>query len=112
MSIIKNDYYFVEYVGWECICFSVFKLWFRLQPAFQSWYKEWIFISNWVDLNLGLKTRYLDFYKYYLELEGKDKIIKPFKKELCSSFVNWSELEISLGKYIRMVASRKQDLWR
>lgn len=66
-------------------------------------------IGNGFDLNLGLKTRYLDFYKYYLEQEGKDEIIKNFKKELSSSLENWSDLEISLGKYSKIFANREED---
>ena len=31
-------------------------------------------IGNGFDLNLGLKTKYMDFYKYYLEQESKNDI--------------------------------------
>ncbi len=57
-------------------------------------------IGNGFDLNLGLKTKYSDFYDYYLQLDSpndnvaklKESIRKHKKTEL------WKDLEIALGQ--------------
>ncbi|MDO5414882.1 MAG: AbiH family protein [Bacillota bacterium] len=50
-------------------------------------------IGNGFDLNLGLETRYSDFYKYYLENDPEDLISKSIKKV----YELWSDLELGLG---------------
>lgn len=39
-------------------------------------------IGNGFDLNLGLKTRYRDFYDYYVKQPSNDDLIKKFKNDL------------------------------
>ncbi|MDE7070744.1 MAG: bacteriophage abortive infection AbiH family protein [Clostridia bacterium] len=56
-------------------------------------------LGNGFDINLGLKTRFRDFYDYYLGIESKKDIIIQFKKDLRENLENWSDLEIELGKY-------------
>lgn len=58
-------------------------------------------IGNGFDLNIGLKTGYRDFYKFYAEqkLSDTDLIIK-LKKSIKSNVETWSDLELSLGRYI------------
>ncbi len=36
-------------------------------------------LGNGFDINLGLKTRYSDFYKYYIGIESKDENIRKLK---------------------------------
>lgn len=60
-------------------------------------------IGNGFDLNLGLKTKYSDFYDYYLQLDSpnynvaklKTSIRKHKKTEL------WKDLEFALGQITR-----------
>lgn len=56
-------------------------------------------IGNGFDINLGLKTGYKDFYKYYFEQKSKTDVIGKFKQDLNESFEKWSDLEFELGKY-------------
>lgn len=39
-------------------------------------------IGNGFDINLGLKTKFRQFYNYYLEQETTDKTVINFKKAL------------------------------
>lgn len=68
-------------------------------------------IGNGFDINLGLKTRYDDFYKWYAEQnrEATLEVVKTFKSEI-SDYINnmcqkkgaaidWSDLELALGQY-------------
>lgn len=58
-------------------------------------------LGNGFDLNLGLKTSYRDFYKYYCELGSVESAVARFKGMLSENFDNWSDLEVELGKYSR-----------
>ena len=53
------------------------------------------FIGNGFDLNLGLKTRYKDFYKYFKENAEESNMIKNWINE---DDIFWSDLEQALGK--------------
>lgn len=57
-------------------------------------------IGNGFDINLGLKTRYADFYKYYQAQPSNDDLISKLKKEIEIGITNWSDLELALGKYM------------
>lgn len=52
-------------------------------------------IGNGFDLNLGLKTSYKDFYKYYINKAPNDLIAKSIKKD----YKLWSDLELGLGNF-------------
>jgi len=56
-------------------------------------------IGNGFDINLGLKTRYSDFYKYYQSQKSKDDLVINLKKEIESGILNWSDLELAFGKH-------------
>lgn len=58
------------------------------------------FIGNGFDLNLGLKTRYKDFYKYFKENTKEDNIIKGWINEEDRL---WSDLEKALGKSLNSI---------
>lgn len=66
-------------------------------------------IGNGFDVNLGLKTRYTEFYDYYLNILTNNENVKNLKqhlKENKSDF--WSDLEIGLGKYTAELNSYEQ----
>lgn len=57
-------------------------------------------IGNGFDLNLGLKTSFHDFYKYYLSQAPSDEeSINNLRESIGLDFETWSDLEIQLGKY-------------
>lgn len=52
-------------------------------------------IGNGFDLNINMKTRYSNFYDYYLKINHDNPLIQKLKKDL----KNWSDLEFALGQY-------------
>lgn len=68
-------------------------------------------IGNGFDVNLGLKTRYCDFYKYYVNTDSSNKslAVQRFKKEIDifikndtkkdDNLIDWRDLEVALGKW-------------
>lgn len=58
-------------------------------------------IGNGFDLNLGMKTRYQDFNKFYSSRKSSNKLVQSLKDNIDSNFENWSDLEKELGKYTK-----------
>ena len=63
------------------------------------------FIGNGFDINVGLDTRYRDFYKYYTKENPEDKLAQAIK----SDYEYWSDLEEGLGKYTANVTPEEED---
>ncbi len=57
------------------------------------------FIGNGFDLNLGLKTSFIDFIKIYKNESSDNEIIKNFKQKICENQELWSNAEVAFGKY-------------
>lgn len=66
------------------------------------------FIGNGFDINLGMKTRYTDFYKYYKTIESKSDVINKLKESISTDIENWSDLELALGKYTKNIESTSE----
>lgn len=70
-------------------------------------------IGNGFDRNIGLKTGYEDFYYYYTqEVKTDDPIILKLKNNISDylenkpmSKVDWSDLEIAIGKYTEKISN-------
>lgn len=63
-------------------------------------------IGNGFDINLGLNTRYADFYKYFLENASVSNMIKQWiEKEIDL----WSDLELQLGKKVSEITDKTLD---
>lgn len=60
-------------------------------------------LGNGFDLNLGIKTSYSNFYEYYKLLDSKSILIKKLKDYISSEPHNWSDLELSLGKFTKEI---------
>ena len=64
-------------------------------------------MGNGFDLNLGLKTRYEDFYRWYVNKPkvGEPDVVGKFKRVINDYIkgvvteANWSNLETVLGQY-------------
>ena len=56
-------------------------------------------IGNGFDINIGMKTRYSDFYNYYVKTESKNDLIKTLKENLNNNHENWADLELAFGEY-------------
>jgi len=59
-------------------------------------------IGNGFDLNLGMKTRYSDFCKYYTSLPNDNDadVIRRLKEDMTANIENWSDFELALGKFL------------
>ncbi len=68
-------------------------------------------IGNGFDINLGLKTRFTDFYKYYLKQNSTSPIIKEFKNRLNGAMEKWADLEITLGEYTKFFTKETVNLF-
>lgn len=62
-----------------------------------------IFVGNGFDINLGMKTRYSDFYQYYKSVKSQSSLINNLKEEISSNLSNWSDLELALGQYTKNI---------
>ena len=56
-------------------------------------------IGNGFDVNLGLKTRYQDFYDYYQNQSSPSEEVKQLKANIDRNKENWADLELALGEY-------------
>ena len=62
-------------------------------------------IGNGFDLNLGLKSSYSDFYKYYTAQNINDMIAKSIN----SNYTLWSDLELGLGEFTNIIKPNETD---
>ena len=62
-------------------------------------------VGNGFDINLGLKTRYTDFYPTYLS-KGHQDILS---KAILANYKNWADLEVALGTVLKQVNYWKVD---
>lgn len=71
-------------------------------------------IGNGFDINIGLKTRYKDFYDYYLGLDSTSdneqvkRLKSHLKEKLSAEDKYWSDLEIALGNYTTNFSSLEE----
>lgn len=57
-------------------------------------------IGNGLDLNIGLKTSFVDFFKSYCKISvGDKKLLKLFKKEISKNVSLWSDFECQMGRF-------------
>ena len=56
-------------------------------------------IGNGFDLAQGLKTRYMDFYPYYIDRSIDSPAIRKICENIGSDFNTWADLELRLGQY-------------
>lgn len=61
------------------------------------------FIGNGFDLNLNMKTRYIDVYNGYLNTFSNNEAINKFKadlrKDAMRKYENWSDFEMGMADY-------------
>lgn len=66
------------------------------------------FLGNGFDLNLGFKSKYSDFYKYYQSIKDDNPILVSLKKDITNKYRNWSDLELALGEYTAKLKNRDE----
>ncbi len=67
------------------------------------------FIGNGFDINLGLKTRYSDFYGYFVKNASNDNMIRKWLEEDGQNISLWSDLESALGQKVEKVNNDTLD---
>ena len=55
--------------------------------------KMTLLLGNGFDINIGLKTKYSDFYRYYLSIQSPNSNISAWKSNISDNFDLWSDLE-------------------
>lgn len=65
-------------------------------------------IGNGFDINIGMKTRYSDFYEYYNSIESKSKLINDLKIEISKNINTWADLELALGRHTDRINSLEE----
>lgn len=61
-------------------------------------------LGNGFDIGLGLKSGYKNFYPYFIENSSEDNMIKKeIEADKKDNYLNWSDLEIALGKFTKNV---------
>jgi len=58
-------------------------------------------IGNGFDLNVGLKTQFMQFLPIYLDIPNDDERIKQFKNDINLDLDTWADFEREIGKYAR-----------
>lgn len=51
-------------------------------------------IGNGFDINIGMDTRYCDFYRYYISLPSTNPLIDDLKKDLNDNIDSWADFEL------------------
>lgn len=62
-------------------------------------------IGNGFDINLGIKSKYSDFYNFYQTVNSNSESINNLKKSISGDLKNWSDLELALGDYTENINS-------
>ncbi|OXA81863.1 Bacteriophage abortive infection AbiH [Flavobacterium aquidurense] len=65
-------------------------------------------IGNGFDINLGMKTRYSDFYEYYQTIPSDGILLNNLKNTISNKLKDWSDLELSLGEYTEHLNSTEE----
>lgn len=61
-------------------------------------------IGNGLDLNIGLKTSFIDFFKDYCQISNDDNnLLKMFKEEISNNVFLWSDFECQMGKFTEQI---------
>lgn len=63
-------------------------------------------IGNGFDINLGLNTRYSDFYPFFLDKASKDNMIRQW---LSADVSLWADLEERLGQNLEKVVESEKE---
>lgn len=64
------------------------------------------FIGNGFDLGVGLKTKYTDFYKSYINDKTQSDLLVSMIKE---NYETWSDLETTLGECLNEIEYKDRD---
>jgi len=65
-------------------------------------------IGNGFDINLGMKTKYSDFYEFYCGAKSDGELIIDLKNNIGKGIHNWADLEIALGRYTEKLKSQEE----
>lgn len=64
-------------------------------------------IGNGFDINIGMKTQYKEFYRYYIKTPSKNTLIISLKNELSVDYETWANFELKFGEYLSKLSSEE-----
>lgn len=64
-------------------------------------------LGNGFDINLGMKTKYTDFYKEYKISKSQGENIENLKSTIITDNENWADLELALGEFTSELESEE-----
>ena len=64
-------------------------------------------IGNGFDINIGLKTRYTEFYQHYVGKYPDDMLAQAIGK----NHIYWSDLELGLGRYTEQIKPEEEEVF-
>lgn len=80
-------------------------------------------VGNGFDVNIGLKTRYANFYAYYLKIQSDNEadVVKRFKAGINDYIkkesqkedlqtIDWRDLEVALGQFTDQMDEKEAEL--
>jgi len=62
-------------------------------------------LGNGFDINLGLETRYSNFYPFYLKQKTDNEKVVNLKKSINSNIKTWADLEVAFGLYTKQMTN-------
>jgi len=67
--------------------------------------KTLFILGNGFDINLGLETRYTDFYPFYKGKKSERESISKLKNSINTNIDTWADLELAFGEYTKKINS-------
>lgn len=67
-------------------------------------------IGNGFDINCGMKTKYTDVYKKYINEESGSAVIKKFKESIAADFATWGDFEMAMAEYAQKLNGEAEFL--
>lgn len=65
-------------------------------------------LGNGFDINLGLKTRYPEFFEYYQSAYSDNEYVQRLKKLISNDSDTWADLELALGNYTEHIQTLEE----
>ncbi len=67
-------------------------------------------LGNGFDLQLGMNTKYSDFYDSYTKMTSSNNIVSTLKANISADYKTWGDLELGLGEFSTNIDSPDDGL--
>lgn len=65
-------------------------------------------IGNGFDINLGMNTRYTDFFNHYQHKNSPNPLVDDLKKSIANDKPNWADFEFAFGKFTEKIGTPEE----